>query len=487
VATRGIAATPIPRSEPPIAIPPSLLVAAAVAAAALVGAAMARDVQLGVAATAALVFAPLSLINLPIAIVCWLPTVSLIALAALNVGPNLAAMMIAFAWLGSLAGRDPRTVRLLVEHRSVLTMTAALVLWMLLSMAWAPEPRVGSDLFFGWVVAGAIVLILATTLTTRGHLKLAIGAFIAGVVVSVAVGVLGGAVQEGSDRIVGGSGDPNFLAAGIVPAMVLAFGLAASSRRGWVKLAVAGAIALLTIGLLTTGSRGGFIAAIVALVAVLVLTKRRRAWVVAMILLMVGVAGAAISVDSAAWERITDLSESSGRSELWTVAWQVWQDHPAVGVGFQGFVDHASTYARELGPLEFSEFLAEEPKLVHNSYLELLAEAGVIGLGLFIAVAVACLRRTWLAVRGFEAQGDEEMGILARSLIAATVALLAAGFFISGSTDRRLWVLFALGPALAACAAERERRGASPEAGSAAPVRRIRRGARPLRTARPPA
>lgn len=467
MATQGTAADPFARSDPPIALPSALIVLLAVCAAAMAGAAMAEDVQLGIAATAALVFGPLSLINLPVAIVCWLPTVSLIALAALDVGPNLAGIMIGVAWIGSLAGRDSRTKRLILEHRPVLTAMAALVLWMLLSMAWAPTSRFGSELFFGWLVAGAILLIVSTTLTTREYLRLAIAAFIAGSVVSVAVGLLGGAVQEESERLVGGSGDPNFLAAGIVPAMVLCFGLAVSTRRASVKLALVAAIGVLTIGLLATGSRGGFIAGIVALVALLALTKRKRALVVSLIALMIGVAGIAISADSAAWERITDFNENTGRSELWTVAWQMWQDHPVVGVGFQGFVDHAAGYARELGPLEFSEFLAEEPKFVHNSYLELLAEAGVVGLALFVGVVVACVRRCRSAVLSFEERGDEEMATLARSVIAAIVALLAAGFFISGSTDRRLWVLLALGPAMAACAAGaervrlvRERRGA---------------------------
>jgi O-antigen ligase len=168
--------------------------------------------------------------------------------------------------------------------------------------------------------------------------------------------------------------------------------------------------------------------------------------------------GAAVSVDQGAWERISDFSESSGRTELWTVAWQVWADHPFVGVGFQGFLDSASAYARELGPLEFSEFLAEQPKVVHNGYLELLAETGIIGLSLFLTVVIACIRQAWRATQLFESRGDLHMATVSRSVVAAIVAMLTAAFFISGSVDRRLWVILALGPALAACAAARETR-----------------------------
>ena len=44
------------------------------------------------------------------------------------------------------------------------------------------------------------------------------------------------------------------------------------------------------------------------------------------------------------------------------------------------------------------------------------------------------------------------MATLSRGVIASSVAMLTASFFISGATDRRLWFLFALGPALLACA-----------------------------------
>jgi O-antigen ligase len=447
---------------------------------------MSVDLQLGIAAAGALCFGTLALLNLPLAVVLWVPTVSLIALAVLDVGPNLAGITLVIAWVGALAAHGSKVAALVVQHRRILLSLGALILWTMLSMAWAEEPRLGTDVFFGWLVAGVIITIVSTTLVEARYIRLAVAAFIVGSVMSVSIGFFGDAVQADSDRIVGASGDPNFLAAGIVPAVVLAFGLGAASSRGWVRLAVAAAVALLTIGLITTGSRGGLVAAVVAAIAVLVLAKRRRAWVIAGLLLIIGVGGMYVSADPDAWERISDFSESSGRGELWTVAWQIWQDNPAVGVGLQGFVDHSADYARALGPLEFSEFLAEEPKFVHNTYLELLAETGIVGLVLFVILVVACIRSAWQAAVHFDRQGDLAMATLARSVIAAVIAMLAAAFFISGSADRRLWVLLALGPALAASAAAREA-----PVGFGRPAERVGAGRlirrRRRRTARPPA
>jgi hypothetical protein len=456
VAAGDVAIHPRGGATDSLPIPASLVLVAGFGGALLTGAAMSVDLQLGISVAAALCFGTLALLNLPLAVVLWVPTVSLIALAVLDVGPNLAGIAILIAWIGALAAHGSKVAALVVRHRAILLCIGALVLWTMLSMAWAEKPRLGTDIFFGWLVAGVIVIVISTTLIEARYIRLAIAAFIVGALVSVAIGLFGGAVQADSDRIVGGSGDPNFLAAGIVPAIVLAVGLAAGSQRSWVRLMVALVVGVLTIGLLTTGSRGGLVAAIVAAVAVLVLARRRRAWIVAGLLLIVGVAGIYISADPQAWSRISDFSESSGRSELWTVAWQIWQDEPLAGVGLQGFVDHSPDYARALGPLEFSEFLAEEPKVVHNAYLQLLAETGIVGFLLFAVLVVASVHSAWSAAVRFERQGDTAMATVARSVIAAVVAMLAAEFFVSGSTDRRLWILLALGPALAACAAARE-------------------------------
>jgi hypothetical protein len=51
---------------------------------------------------------------------------------------------------------------------------------------------------------------------------------------------------------------------------------------------------------------------------------------------------------------------------------------------------------------------------------------------------------------------------LARALILSVLAMLTAAFFISGATDRRLWVLLALGPALLAAARATNRPSSPP-------------------------
>jgi hypothetical protein len=84
---------------------------------------------------------------------------------------------------------------------------------------------------------------------------------------------------------------------------------------------------------------------------------------------------------------------------------------------------------------------------------------GAIGLALFLFVAAACIRAAVKAARAFERLGMQGPAGLARSVVLGAVGLLSASFFISNATDKRLWVLLALGPALAGIAARAEARG----------------------------
>jgi O-antigen ligase len=447
------------RPEALLPVRPAVVAGIALAASAAVGTTMAHSPRLGVAATMALCYVPLVLLNLRLGIVLWLPVIFLPAVAALDVGPNAAGLLILFAWLGAFATRYSSVGPLLVEHGRLLVATGALVLWILLSMAWAPSSPLGSDVFFSWLTLGAIVLVMSTVMADRRYLRLAAAAFVAGALISVAIGLVGGAVLtpvdgplEGPPRIVGGSGDPNDLAAGIVPAIALAFGLGASSGRLALRWAVLPAVAFLIAGLVATQSRGGLVAALAAGAAALVLARRGRSLVVAGVLWIGGAAIVSYLVDPAAWQRLADFSESSGRGELWNVAWRMWQEHPVIGVGMHGFIENASGYVRDIGPLEYAKYIVERPQVVHNTYLELLAEAGIVGLALFAGVAAACVRCTWRAAQRFEQLGDLPMATLSRAVLVAVVGMFAAGFFISSETDERLWVLLAMGPALLAAA-----------------------------------
>jgi O-antigen ligase len=440
--------------------PATLIAAAALLGALMVGTLTAASAPLGVGLALALCYAPLVLINPQLGIALWVGITFVEKLPIMSVGPTAAGLLIIAAWIGTLRSRRAYVATVLAEHRRLLLGTALLLVWITLSAVWATDPGlVGSELL-GWYLAAITLLIVATTIASPRHLVLIALAFVGGAVLSVLIGLattgFTGAANAGDSatfidgRLRGGAGDPNYLAAGLVPAIVLAGALIAHYRDPMTRWSLGVAIIVMTIGLAATQSRGGFIAAAVALVAALIIQRRKIA-VLAMLGLVIVAAGAWFAVSPSALERIESIDDGgTGRSELWAIGWQIFEEHPVAGVGLNNFRAESFRYVREPGNLEFVHLISERPDIVHNVYLQSLVETGVIGFGLLLFVMLACLRAAWRAARRFDATGRSQLADLSRSYLIASIAMLVSSFFVSNATDSRLWVLLAIGPVLLA-------------------------------------
>ena len=443
--------------------PGPLIGLSAVLAAGLAGLLMAARVPLGIAVVVAAVYAPLVATNLPAGLAVWIGVLFIRNLSFVSIGPNAAGIMIAFAWLATLrTNRAP--VRFVLErHRRLVLTLLALLAWVSLSLAWSRDPGMGAGNVWQWYVAVLLFMIVATALVTPGHVRLVTSAFVVGAVLSVLIGFAGGGLVDSSSaleratetdgRLQGGGGDPNYLAGGLIPAIALAGALLGNVRNPlgrWTLLAGAG---ILAIGLAATQSRAGLIAAVVAFAAALIIYRRRRLHLLAVAAAMVSLAGMWFATNPDAWERTTSFDDGgAGRSELWQVAWKMTGDHPVVGVGLNNFRTRSSEYVREPGSLSDVALIAERPRVVHNLYLELLAETGVIGLVIYVGAVLACMLAAARAARRFDDFGNAGMASMARATLVGVIAMLCAGFFISYATDARLWFLLGLGPALLALA-----------------------------------
>jgi O-antigen ligase len=293
--------------------------------------------------------------------------------------------------------------------------------------------------------------------------RLLIGALVAGALLSVVVGLAAGGLGPAAaavetttsteGRLQGGAGDPNVLAGYIVPMIVLTVALGPLLHRRPRLLLLPVAIVLI-VGLGATQSRGGLLAAAAALLAAFGLMRGRRAAVAAVALALVGVGAVYLSAAPETLNRISAAAEDrgNGREDLWIVARRMSADHPVAGVGLDNFPVLSGDYVREPGTLRFVDLVAERPHEVHNTYLQLLAETGAVGLGLFLAVVWAALAAALRAVRRFEALGAPGLAQLARAVIVANLGLLTAAAFLSIGSRPTFWVLLSLGPVLLAVA-----------------------------------
>jgi O-antigen ligase len=185
-------------------------------------------------------------------------------------------------------------------------------------------------------------------------------------------------------------------------------------RGPWLVWA-AGCGALMIAALVMSWSRGGWIgfaAAIAAMLLATVLRSRRGAiLVVAFLLLVAGVllAGGLARVPPSVAQRFDDFLPYLGVTDVrgrevtdanfavlervahWQSAVEMWSEHPWLGVGIGNYEVVYDRYALPLWPLPLGH--------AHNYYLNVAAEAGVLGLGAYLLLWFAALVAAWRATR----------------------------------------------------------------------------------------
>ena len=376
--------------------------------------------------------------------------------------PGIGASFVSIVKLAGLAlllsvGRKIGGRTLLQDHPLVGSVAIALVTWAFASALWAPDVGRARGRAFTLLLSLVLVFIVYSAVRRPRHARWLVHGYIMGAVLSAVVGFVTPAPAEGdAARLSGGIGDPNELALVLVPGLALAF-FALPGARGtverWLLIAAAGVIA---ISLLETGSRGGLVALAVMFVAALILGGRLRARVLASLLAFaaLGAVYFVFAAPSQVAARVTHFTAGggSGRTDLWAIARQVAHDHPLTGVGIGNFVQVERSYVSRTTNLPAIDLVLDQTHVVHNTYLELLAELGPIGLGCFLAVVAAALGLDWRAVRTFARAGQTDLELIARGVIVGLCGMLAASVFLSAEYEKQLWLLLGFAAALAGVA-----------------------------------
>lgn len=450
--------TPVPRSAR-FTAPPWLIAGGGLLAALIAGATLVRDLPFGIAFVAACAFVPLVFLSLPLALAAWIPIAWNESSHVLGKAPLAGALLLFVAWIGTRSTRAAAVSEPSVRIAQVAF--ALLLVWVTLSISWANDRADAWTEVVSLYAAGGVFLLVTTVATSPKRVRLVALAFVIGALCSIVIGLTGSGLSTTADaidlatrqRFSGGAGDPNYLAAGLIAAFALTAGLLASTRDQLARVGLVATAVALAAALAATESRGGLIAALVAIVAALALARGRRAATAALGLFAVVAVTIFMLLSPTGWERMTTFDAGgTGRTELWRVATRMASDHPIAGIGVRGFEHESKDYVLQPGNLTFVERIAEQPVVTHNVYLQQLAETGIVGLALLLVVCAACAAAAQIAAGRFEAAGDRAMAALARASTVAMIGLLAASFFISNSTDKRLWIVLALGPALLAAA-----------------------------------
>jgi O-antigen ligase len=241
-----------------------------------------------------------------------------------------------------------------------------------------------------------------------------------------------------------------------VPGLRLGRGLSsAATASGVLGMIVAGSIASV-LGLAT---------GLVALAAVIVIRREldlRRLIPVAVAVAVVIVGAVAIrgndldafarfvGASHAGRARSTKVQTYAHRTLLAWLGFEIWKDHPLLGVGWEGsaepavFLPYLPAAHRRFpneAPSAFPSAASDRRYGVQNAWVQAAADLGVVGLALWVALFAAA---AWLALRAALLRGSRP-ALFALACIGLLLWLWTAQGFVAGiPLDALTWLVFGL-------------------------------------------
>jgi O-antigen ligase len=248
------------------------------------------------------------------------------------------------------------------------------------------------------------------------------------------------------DRVSGPIGDANdfaYLVASVLPFAVYLLLRDRRWRAWW-----AACSAVLLLALFGTLSRGALMGACAVVLWAVATRRTRIGGVVAGLFMIAGVLLLAFTL----WRPLIDerlaakskvaAANVESRKAYWEAAAAMAADKPLLGVGPGRYGIESRNYVRN-DPLNI------ENPVVHNAYLEVLAEGGIPTLLAFLAFIVSSWVLTSRARRRFLVLEDQDGLRVTAAVQASLVVAIVSANFLSVQTSVPLWLLGGLAAVLA--------------------------------------
>lgn len=253
--------------------------------------------------------------------------------------------------------------------------------------------------------------------------------------------------------------NPNDFSTLVLLPLALALAAFHIEPNKWVKRAAMAGLGLIPLTIFMSQSRGGILSLVVGVLVIFMGYKRGR------IRLLVGgivvTIGLVIFAPSSVWTRISDTQSAVGsgdlseagdshsaeqRVQLWKMGLRVAADYPVTGVGWDAYPYANALYARAAN-VTVEESRARGARDVHNTYLRLLAETGLVGfltwsscIFIIVAGALGALKR----LRQMQSPFAETMKLVLVALLAFGVAGMFGSFAHLAFTYIQLALLVAM-------------------------------------------
>jgi probable O-glycosylation ligase (exosortase A-associated) len=152
----------------------------------------------------------------------------------------------------------------------------------------------------------------------------------------------------------------------------------------WIFVAL---IPLLIHSVLLSFSRGAMLSLVVACPFLYLRSRNKRQLLIGGLILFLALlprmAGKEIRDRFFSIEKYDKDESVQGRFSSWQVAWQIAKDYPIDGIGLR----NASAYAQQYNP-------EAKDRTIHSQYLQIMADTGFVGLGLYLSALFLVWRST---------------------------------------------------------------------------------------------
>jgi O-antigen ligase len=233
----------------------------------------------------------------------------------------------------------------------------------------------------------------------------------------------------------GFAGGANEMARYGVIALVFLYFLLTDSKRAEAKMLIGAAMGVVMLSVIYTLSRTGFI--LIGLALGMVFIKRSQSaaqtrTILALMVVVISLFFVPAEIFNQMQSRIVPAlqrghEETNIRLDLWDAAFRMAEDNPVAGVGIGAYSTQLATYGtgqavgKTLG--------------AHNMYLQLMAETGIIGLGIYVTILGVATWNLWKASQ----QSDPLISILAWTWLTALVVMAIGGLTKHDYDNKMLW------------------------------------------------
>ncbi|HEX5514097.1 MAG TPA: O-antigen ligase family protein [Gammaproteobacteria bacterium] len=357
--------------------------------------------------------------------------------------PLLMTLLMPLVWL-AVADKRMLKDRLIVLHIAFIVLIAASVLWAV-NQYWVFETFKQMVAYF---IAGTLPA--AALLINQRRL---VAFFNSWIVIHILI-ALWAITHEGQ-----GMGsfleDENDLSLALNMAIPYAYYLL--QRPGqpiWRRLFYMAAVGILATAVVVSDSRGGFLGLMAVFFGIILFSRQRiRNLIVVCVLGLIGLA--MVSTEYIEEMRtIADAEDSTRNDRLysWRRGWEMFLDHPVVGVGASNYPWRVVEYEVRSDEYRPGHVRLHGGRVAHSLYFTVIPELGLVGILLFLSISWIMFRRLLELVR-LDAKRHElfahalELPLLARAMVVSMFGLLVSGAFISVLYYPHIWVLigFTLG------------------------------------------